>query len=95
VIVIVTHDGIVATSAARYPSGIDFGCGFQSLRPSDTRSSAGWVTLRVQFDREDEACFVVLGLGPRVDVMEPASLRDRVAADAAAVLARLSEGTPA
>ena len=42
---------------------------------------AGWVTLRVRFDDEDQACFVVLGQGPRVEVIEPASLRDRVTAD--------------
>jgi len=52
--------------------------------------SAGWATLRVQFDHEDEACFVVLGLGPRADVIEPARLRDRVAAEAAAVVERRS-----
>jgi predicted DNA-binding transcriptional regulator YafY len=47
-----------------------------------------WITLRVPFDHPGEACFFVLGLGPRVDVIEPASLRERVAAEAAAVVAR-------
>jgi predicted DNA-binding transcriptional regulator YafY len=46
------------------------------------------VTLSVPFDDEAQAAFVVLGLGPRVDVLEPASLRARVAADHAAALAR-------
>jgi predicted DNA-binding transcriptional regulator YafY len=46
--------------------------------------AAGWITLRVQFDDEDQACFVVLGHGPRAEVIGPASLRDRVAADVAA-----------
>lgn len=48
----------------------------------------GWTTLRVQFDDEEQACFVVRGLGPRVDVIEPSGLRDRIAADAAAVVER-------
>jgi predicted DNA-binding transcriptional regulator YafY len=48
----------------------------------------GWITLRVPFDHPGEACFFVLGLGPRVDVIEPASLRERVTAEAAAVVAR-------
>jgi predicted DNA-binding transcriptional regulator YafY len=52
----------------------------------------GWITLRVPFDHPGEACFVVLGLGPRVDVIEPASLRERVAAEAAAVVARNRAG---
>ncbi len=50
----------------------------------------GWVILRMTFDREEEACFIVLGLGPRVDVLDPPSLRDRVMAEAAAVIDRIS-----
>jgi predicted DNA-binding transcriptional regulator YafY len=57
--------------------------------------AAGWVTLRLQFDSEDEACSVVLGLGPRVDVIEPASLRDRVSMEAAAVVERARARSPA
>jgi predicted DNA-binding transcriptional regulator YafY len=45
--------------------------------------------LRVEFHHEDEARFVVLGLGPRVDVIEPAELRERVDKDVAAAHARL------
>jgi predicted DNA-binding transcriptional regulator YafY len=52
----------------------------------------GWLTLRMAFDTEDEACFVVLGLGRRVDVLEPEALRTRVATEAAAVIARIQEG---
>jgi predicted DNA-binding transcriptional regulator YafY len=49
----------------------------------------GWVTLRVQFDDEEHARFMALGLGPRVEVLEPASLRERVAADLAAAMERV------
>jgi predicted DNA-binding transcriptional regulator YafY len=38
------------------------------------------VTVEVQFDDEAQACFVVLGLGPKVDVIAPTSLRARVSA---------------
>jgi predicted DNA-binding transcriptional regulator YafY len=55
------------------------------------RDGDGWIALRVQFDCEEEACSVVLGLGPRVDVIEPASLRDRVSAEAAAVVERATK----
>ena len=51
----------------------------------------GWITLRAQFDDEEQACFIVLGLGPRVDAIEPAKLRERVAADIAAMIARKNE----
>jgi predicted DNA-binding transcriptional regulator YafY len=49
----------------------------------------GWVTLQVQFYHEDEALFVVMGLGAVVDVIEPASLQERVAAATAAVIERM------
>jgi predicted DNA-binding transcriptional regulator YafY len=62
------------------------------VEPVAEADSAGWVTLRVRFDHEDEACFVVLGLGPRVDVIEPARLRERVTAEAQAVVARSRAG---
>ncbi|MET0552941.1 MAG: YafY family protein [Vicinamibacteria bacterium] len=48
----------------------------------------GWRTLHVPFDDEAQACFVVLGLGAGVDVLEPASLRDRARAEMRAALAR-------
>jgi hypothetical protein len=42
-------------------------------RRAATAGSEEWVTLRVQFESEADACFVVLGLGRLVDVLEPAS----------------------
>jgi predicted DNA-binding transcriptional regulator YafY len=56
------------------------------LSSSAEPGSEGWVTLKVQFDDAEQAAFVVLGLGPKVDVIEPASLRARVAADHAAAI---------
>ena len=46
------------------------------------------VTMKVRFHHEEEACFVVLGLGRRVEVVAPASLRSRVAAEVAAIAGR-------
>ena len=48
----------------------------------------GWVTLKVQFDHENEACFLVLGLGSRVEVIEPISLRERVITEARKLVER-------
>ena len=53
----------------------------------------GWVTLNLQFDHEDEACFIALGLGSRVEVIEPASLRERVAAEVSKMHARLGQNS--
>jgi predicted DNA-binding transcriptional regulator YafY len=52
----------------------------------------GWVTLRVPFDDEEQALFVALGMGARAEVIAPASLRRRVAADHAAALERQRSG---
>lgn len=49
----------------------------------------GRVTLTVDFDGENHATFVVLGLGARVEVMEPTALRERVKAEVAAMVRRL------
>jgi predicted DNA-binding transcriptional regulator YafY len=46
----------------------------------------GRVTLRVLFEDEEQARFMALGLGPRVEVLEPATLREQVAADIAAAM---------
>jgi predicted DNA-binding transcriptional regulator YafY len=44
----------------------------------------------VYFEAEEEAAFVVNGLGPRAEVLAPQTLRNRVLADATAVAARLA-----
>jgi predicted DNA-binding transcriptional regulator YafY len=57
--------------------------------PMGDADADGWVTCRVQFDCEDEACYVVLGFGQRAHVLEPLALRDRILAEADGIVARL------
>jgi predicted DNA-binding transcriptional regulator YafY len=47
----------------------------------EVESRDGWETLRVQFSHPDEAFFVVLGMGAHAQVLEPESLRGRVASE--------------
>lgn len=54
-----------------------------ALEPPD---SEGWTTFHAHFEHEDEACFVTLGLGARVQVVEPAALRERVFGEVQAVV---------
>src|SRR5262249_51251865 len=61
---------------------------FERWRPSrsvpvgaDSVDGDRWATRRVHFDDEEQACFVVLGFGSRAEVVAPAALRDRVAAE--------------
>lgn len=57
-----------------------------------TTDGDGWIRLRTSFADADHARFVVLGLGPRVMVLAPDSLREQVAADIAAAFERLRAG---
>jgi len=66
-----------------------WGC-FSNVETSQDSDAEGWITVRAQFDDEDHACFIVLGLGPRADVLEPVKLRERVAADIARIADRLA-----
>ena len=45
----------------------------------------GWLTVRAEFDHEDFARFVVLGLGMRARVIEPAEFRQTIHDEALAV----------
>ncbi|MDE3195003.1 MAG: WYL domain-containing protein [Acidobacteriota bacterium] len=55
-------------------------------------TSDGRTKLRVEFGDEGEACFTVLGLGTRAEVLAPASLRRRVANEIAAMASRTALG---
>ena len=57
---------------------------------ADRGDAEGWIRLKLQFEHESEACFFVLGLGSRVEVVEPLSLRERVAAEVEKVIARMN-----
>jgi predicted DNA-binding transcriptional regulator YafY len=54
----------------------------------------GWTTFAARFDTEDEACFVVLGLGARVEVIDPPALRLRVADEVRTMSRRIAPATP-
>jgi predicted DNA-binding transcriptional regulator YafY len=54
----------------------------------------GWTLFHARFDHEDEALFVVLGLGARVDVADPPALRERVLAEAEGIIARAAAAHP-
>ena len=47
----------------------------------------GWIEARVDFDVEEQAMVYLLGLGPRVAVVDPPGLRDRIVAEAHALIA--------
>jgi len=54
----------------------------------------GWTTMTVHFDDEAHARFIVLAQASRIDVLEPAALRERVAAELSAALERIERSQP-
>lgn len=48
----------------------------------------GWQKLRVKFENEDQACFIALGFGTRVQVLSPSDLAQRIKDEAHALLGR-------
>ena len=59
-----------------------------------SESESDDVTVRAEFDDEEHAFFVVLGMGASAEVIEPAHLRERVLAGAAAVVAKYARSSP-
>jgi predicted DNA-binding transcriptional regulator YafY len=59
-------------------------CVTKAVSPGDAgrKGHAGKAVLRVDFDNEGQAQFIVLGLGSRASVLEPESLRQWVEAEA-------------
>jgi predicted DNA-binding transcriptional regulator YafY len=66
-------------------------CRVRPERGGNRSGPDGWIELDVDFEDEADACFVVLGLGVRVSVVAPESLRNRVAAEIAAMFKQSQE----
>lgn len=64
---------------------------WHSAKPLAAADTRGWVTLTLEFESEHEARFVALGLGTRVEILEPKSLLSYIAKQAAELNMRLSQ----
>jgi len=60
----------------------------EPIEPGDHGAPAGWVTVRTWFEDEEQARFIVLGCGPRAEVLAPVELREAVVADLVAAVER-------
>jgi predicted DNA-binding transcriptional regulator YafY len=64
-------------------------CATSLVRDKKKRTTPeGWLTLRVEFENLEQARFVTLGFGPKAQALAPASLCDRILADASAIVDR-------
>lgn len=48
------------------------------IEQADPPDEQGWIKVAMRFDVEEEACQYILGFGPRIEVLEPEALRDKV-----------------
>lgn len=60
----------------------------RQVRPLGPPDAEGWITVSLQMETLDSASEYLLGLGPALEVLEPAILRERIIAQAAAVSRR-------
>lgn len=60
---------------------------FSRIEQIAAAGNSGWTTLVMRFDVEAEACEYLLGLGDQVEVLEPITLRTKIAEQAARVIA--------
>lgn len=67
-------------------------CAVTQVAEKPSASAEGWITLNVKFESEEQARFVALGFGARAQVLTPDALRQRVLADAQAIIKRCSTG---
>jgi predicted DNA-binding transcriptional regulator YafY len=67
------------------PQAVESLTRWSAMTPADValpeNTPAGWTAMRVEFESEEQALFVVLGMGSRARALEPAALVDRAAGE--------------
>lgn len=66
---------------------LPFGGRFARVEKTGEVDGEGWTRVEMRFQFEEEAAEFVLGFGPRVEVVDPPALRDRVVELARSVVA--------
>lgn len=51
---------------------------YARIESADPPDANGWLRLRLQFEMEEAACGYLLSFGPRVEIVEPVELREKV-----------------
>jgi predicted DNA-binding transcriptional regulator YafY len=62
---------------------------WMQITETENSEPDGWPMLRAEFSCPEEALFIVMGFGAGVEVIEPESLRERVASQIAALIERM------
>lgn len=57
---------------------LPYGGRFARIGPAGEPEADGWVRVEIRFQFEEEAAEFILSFGPKIDVVEPPELRDRV-----------------
>jgi predicted DNA-binding transcriptional regulator YafY len=67
---------------------------FSRVEAAGEPDAEGWAAVRMRFQFEEDACAFALGFGTKVEVVEPAALREKVLRAAERVVAFYSEAEP-
>lgn len=87
VVVRLSPDGV-----RRLPYAVDPLSAREALTDAGEPDAEGWVTVTLPVESEEVAHSQLTALGPEAEVLAPGSLRERFAADAAALAARYGRG---
>lgn len=78
----------------RLPYVVDPTSAREALSAGGIPDGDGWVTLTLAVESEEVAHTQLMGLGPEVEILSPAALRDRFAAEAARLAALYGRSAP-
>jgi len=70
---------------------LSYAARFARVEQLSEPDAEGWVRVKMRFQFEEDACEFALGLGTRVEVLEPEGLRERVVGEARSVVAFYTE----
>lgn len=59
---------------------------YAKIEATEPPDASGWMRLHLQFEMEESACGYLLSFGPRVEILEPVELREKVIALAKSVV---------
>jgi predicted DNA-binding transcriptional regulator YafY len=68
---------------------------YARIEREDPPDTEGWITWSILFEEEHSACEYASGFGPKMEVVEPASLREQVIEQARAVITFYAQRTTA
>mgnify|MGYP001460022181 CR=1 FL=1 len=77
---------VVVRATADALQRMQYALRYARIQQTDAPDSDGWTRLTINFENEREACSIILGFGPELEVIEPVALREQITALARSVV---------